>query len=327
MAANGARGQTRDSIAGVLGLENLERDNFNNCFSQILGALPTRSSKAQVCIANSLWIDDAAPVRNEFIRECKKFFSGEIFNVSFASANAAARINNWVSKQTGGRIHDIIGSIRPEDQLLLVNAVYFLGAWATSFDPQNTHDSTFRAASGSRKVPMMHQDLWVFYIEAPDFQEIALMYLDMDIAMYIVLPREGIALPDLLERIDSATWNKWRTGMSFSAGSIGLPRFRIEYDSSLVGALRELGMTSPFEPAQADFSMILPERSGPFTADFFHKTYLDVNERGTEAAATTLKVLGGTPQPFRMIVDRPFFLAICDIGTGLPLFTGSILEP
>lgn len=90
MAANGARGQTRDSIAGVLGLENLERDNFNNCFSQILGALPTRSSKAQVCIANSLWIDDAAPVRNEFIRECKKFFSGEIFNVSFASANAAA---------------------------------------------------------------------------------------------------------------------------------------------------------------------------------------------------------------------------------------------
>ncbi len=333
MTTNGARGQTRDSMARILGIENMEAEECNEGYAEILKALRIRGEKVELRLGNSLWVDDAYAVLPEFVSACKKYYDAEVVNISFRSADAATRINRWVSEQTAGKISEIIEHTSALDQLLLLNAAYFLGRWANPFDPDKTREGIFHAASGRRPHPMMHQGGHYDYLETDGFQGVALPYGFWGTAMYLFLPRERIALAKFLEEIDAAKWQKWMAGFQDRQGEIVVPRFQARCDAELTGALRALGMTAPFERGRADFSGMFLKAFDSFVNRFLHKTFLDVNEKGTEAAAATGKMIrltytGPPPTPpFRMVVDRPFFLAIRDKLSGLLLFTGSVLEP
>ena len=150
MATNGARGQTRDSMARILGIENMEAEEYNKGYAEILEALRIRGEKVELRLGNSLWVDDAYPVLPEFVSACKKYYDAEVVNVPFRSADTATRINRWVSEQTAGKISEIIEHTSALDQLLLLNAAYFLGRWANPFDPDKTREGVFHAASGRR---------------------------------------------------------------------------------------------------------------------------------------------------------------------------------
>lgn len=329
MAANGARAQTRDSIARVLGIENMGAQEWNEGYAEILGALRIRGENVELRLSNSIWVDDAYPIHPEFASACRQYYEAELLNISFRSADAALRINRWVSEQTAGKIPRIVASTQ-DQMLLLLNAAYFLGRWARPFDPEETREGIFHTASGPRQHPMMHQRGFYDYLETDSFQAVALPYDIRGMALYLFLPRSHVSLSRFLDEINVAKWKEWKRGFGDRPGEIVIPRFRVECDLELTGALRALGMTEPFEPDRADFSGMFLTPSGVFVTSFRQKTLLDVNEKGTEAAAATAMAPGAAaepPPPFRMVVDRPFFLAIRDWASGLLLFTASVVEP
>ncbi len=206
-------------------------------------------------------------------------------------------------------------------------------ALCASLDKQATFEDTFYLASGDQaKVPMMNQSGTYDYYEAPNFQAIRLPYgKEKRMAMYVFLPNENSSLADFHKELNYANWENWLSRFETKSGSIMLPRFSLEYEKSLKDALSELGMKIAFDPA-ADFSRMVPadSRDDVYINDVRHKSFIEVDESGTEAAAVTSVEMRVTSMPlydFNMKVDRPFFYVIHDSETGAVLFMGSVSDP
>jgi serpin B len=217
--------------------------------------------------------------------------------------------------------------------LFLINAIYFKGAWSTEFDKAKTKDDVFTIGSGSQKrLPMMTQSGKYDYYEAANFQAVSLPYGSGRVSMYVFLPAAGTTINQFLPSLTTANWDAWMKSFSKTQGAIVLPRFKVEYEITLNDALKALGMGVAFDPDRANFSGILQTAQNAFISKVKHKTFAEVNEEGTEAAAVTSAEISVTSvavprKSFKMVVDRPFFFAIRDNKTGSVLFLGSIVDP
>jgi serpin B len=331
MATNGARGRTRESMATVLGIDNMNIKEWNEGYKDIVHALRLSGEQGQLQLSNSVWLDEQYPASPEFVSNCKTCYGAEVVNISFASEGAAMRINRWVSEHTGWKIREIIANIDSLDRMLLLNAAYFRGHWSRTFDPDQTSQGMFHAASGARMHPMMRQKGDYGYFETDEFQAVILPY-GFRTALYLFLPSRARSLSALLENVTAAMWDNWMASFRTRPGEVVVPRFRVEHAVDLRDALRALGMSDPFERDRADFSRMSPEAGGLFASGLRQLTLLDVNELGTECAAATSMMFTRRglrkPSPsFLMVLDRPFLLAIRDQVSGLLLFMGSVLEP
>jgi serpin B len=215
--------------------------------------------------------------------------------------------------------------------LVLVNAVYFHGRWKDPFEQTATVVRPFTLLSGAKpQCPFMSRSGSYKYLKGDGFQAIRLPYGSDRFAMYVVLPDAIDGLPALLRGLDRKEWSAWLGKMQPSEGSISLPRFKVEYGEELSKPLVALGMASAF--AKADFSGMTVHRD-LFISEVAHKTYVDVNEEGTEAAAATEVGVAASSAPmspgtpFNMVVDHPFLCAIRDDKTGEILFLGAIYDP
>jgi serpin B len=238
--------------------------------------------------------------------------------------------------------------------LLLINAVYFKGKWTEQFDKTLTSAQEFYLPSGSVKQhPMMRRKADYRYYAGEGFQLANLPYGDGRVSMLVFLParrepeeptREqkgnvtsaylAKAVSDLAERLTPANWQRWQDSMRTMEGDVVLPRFKLEYEKTLNKPLSDLGMEIAFDPARANFSRMLPaEIDMPFyISEVKHKSFVEVNEEGTEAAAVTSVKMTMTAMPvekktFTMTVDRPFLYAIVDHKSGAVLFLGAVFEP
>jgi serpin B len=220
--------------------------------------------------------------------------------------------------------------------LMLVNAVYFKGRWKDVFDPKLTRDETFHLAGGGEtRVRMMSQKGEYAYVHGPGYQAICLPYGEGRTEMVIILPEDVKGLDSLIRDLDVLHWREILKAMRGQEGTIELPRFRIDYQALLNGALKDQGLGVAFNSAQADFSGIFtPTRDVNFAiSDVCQKALLEVNEEGAVAAAATLMMPAADvmpvnpPPPFVMVVDHPFLCAIRDSLTGEILFIGAIRKP
>lgn len=331
MATNGARGRTRESMATLLGIDNMDIKEWNQGYKDIVHALRLSGEQGELRLSNSVWLDEQYPASPEFVSTCKACYDAEVVNIPFASAGAAMRINRWVSEQTGWKIREIIANIDSLDRLLLLNAAYFRGKWRRAFYSDQTRQGTFHAASGARMHPMMRQKGDYSYFETDEFQAVILPYSFHATVLYLFLPSRASSLSAFLENLTAPMWANWMTSFRSRPGEVVVPRFCAEQAVDLGDALRALGVSDPFERDRADFSGMSPEAGGLFASGLRQLTLLDVNELGTEAAAATRMMFSfgyrEPSPPFLMVVDRPFFLAIRDQFSGLLLFTGSVLEP
>jgi serine protease inhibitor len=209
--------------------------------------------------------------------------------------------------------------------------MYFKGRWTVPFDPKETKPRSFHLPGGrSVTVPMMAHRGEYRYLETDSFQAIRLPYGHDQFAMYIFLPRKSTGLPDLLRSLDQQHWNQWLAKLHTDKGQIVLPRFELTYGHQLNDALTAMGMGVAFGP-EADFSRIHPPPGWLRINDVEHKTYMKVDEEGTEAAAATsvgiaARSVRATP-PFEMIVDHPIFCAIVEQHSGAMLFAGVVTNP
>ena len=331
MTYNGANGETKEAMAKTLEYEGFELDKVNETNAALMQILPKADKKVKLHIANSIWTRKGVPVKKEFIKENKKLYDAEI--KSFKSPNDVKAINKWVSKQTKGKIEKIIEVISPDVIMFLINAIYFKGNWTDEFNKDWTEENDFTLLDGTTKeIMMMYQDGKYSYFENDMFQAIRLPYGEGRIGMYIFLPNEENSLEEFYEELNIDNWNEWLEQFKMLDGDITLPRFKLEYEKNLNDILKNLGMEIAFG-GNADFTNMFNLEKGAVWIDYVkHKTFVEVNEKGTEAAAATVVAIGKSisvapPERFNMIVNRPFFLTIVDDETNTILFIGSITNP
>jgi serpin B len=326
---NGAAGETQQQMAEVLGLQGLQLAEINDAYQQLQEILENQS-EVELSIANSLWLKKGFPLESKFLENNQKYYQAEVTELDFNNPNAKTTINNWVSKETKGKIEKIIDSISPENVLFLINAIYFKGTWTTEFEPKLTKEQPFFLDNGETiNHPLMSQQGEKMYYENDEFQAVSLPYgKDKRLSMYIFLPKENSNINSFLENLSSENWQVWQENFKQQEGFLSLPKFKLEYEISLNKTLQAIGMTEIFSK-KANFKNMTPEKVA--VDEVKHKTFVEVNEEGTEAAAVTSIGIRVTSmpinQPFRMIVNRPFFYAIQDNKTGTILFMGQMLDP
>ena len=335
MTYNGAAGTTREGMARTLEVEGVSVEDVNRAFAELKSALAPADPKVQLKIANSLWVRSGFALDPAFIDRNKQHYAAEIARLDFADPAAAKTINSWVNKNTDGKIDKIVDQINPGDVLFLINAIYFKGQWQFEFKKENTKPDVFRVAGGQQKeLPMMSQSGTFFYYKGKDFQSVALPYGTGRLSMYVFLPEEQKGLDEFQKDLTAQNWETWMKSFHPTPGDLRLPRFKVEWELELNEALKALGMPEAFDPARADFSEMAKVSSGNnlFISQVKHKSFCEVNEEGTTAAAVTSVgvTLTSVQQPrekFFMKVDRPFFFAIRDNLTRVLLFMGSITNP
>jgi len=333
MTYNGAAGPTQTAMAKTLGLENLTLEEVNQANLALRNVLLHQSNPdMSLLIANSLWLNQDFGLEPAFLMRTQQFYAANVTNADFQSPATVSDINQWVKENTQGKIGPVVQHLDPLTVLLVINAIYFKGMWVKPFDRYYTRERDFTLLSGENKrIPMMSKTDYYSYYEGNNYQAVRLPYKASSLSMTIFLPSRGIPLESFPLRDH---WQEWRAGNTSREGTLVLPRFKVEYEVTLNGALKALGMTEAFLVEDADFSQMAKVPTAGwniYISQVKHKTFVEVNEEGTEAAAVTYEYLSGCAAnpipPFKMIVDHPFLFTIQDEGTGTVLFLGAIVEP
>jgi serpin B len=340
MALNGADGQTRQEMLAALSLSGSELGAINTANAQLIKVIRTPATSITLSVADSLWVDSRrATLRPDYVKQTQAWYDAEMTDLDFSNPTAATRINSWASKETQGRISKVIDRIDPADLVLLLNAVYFKGQWAHKFDKAQTQQRDFTLAGGSvKQVPRMAQSGRFDYFETPEMQAIRLPFGDGDLVMEVLLPAKSSSLGALEAELTPKHWTGWQAQYAPRSGRIELPRFELKSNYRLNEALQTLGMTRAFHPDGAQLTGMFSSAPGQsraapfFISSMLQSSYWKVDEEGSEAAAVTTTGIRATAvarpeQPFRMIVDRPFFCAIEDRRSGALLFVGAIYDP
>lgn len=326
MVYNGAGGATKDAIARVLGVSALQAEEINTANATILEGLEHSGQGITLDIADSLWSSDAFSIPSSFVHTSESDYQAQVSKVNFANPQTVAQINAWVSAHTGNHIPNMLQTIPSNTVLMLLNALYFQGAWETAFQPSDTHPATFTRPAGSLTVPMMSRTGLFAYGSTSGVQVVSLPYAGGTLRMDLILPPSGTSLPTANLVTD---WSQWTSHLHTEEGTVELPRFTISYSTELASALQALGMGVAFS-SDADLQGICGTNVGCQISAVEQKTYLSVDEQGTTAAAATstgITITAVQLPLFTFVANRPFLCAIVDNQTGMILFLGAVVNP
>ncbi len=328
MAANGAEGETMAQFQETMGGVSLEA--LNAACQFLLSDYRQLGGSTRASIANSLWVDPEGQISEEFTGRCMGIYGAEVFQGELSSSGIVNDVNRWVSKQTKGLIPELVQQPFPEDTAaLLVNALYLNNTWELEFDPISTYPRKFTHSSGQVE-PMYflhHSFTDLLYLQGEGAQGVVLPYDDGRLAFAAILPDS----PDLGGWLDSLNGNALSQLVQGADEQrflyLAFPKFEAEWSGSLQEILKDMGLEDAFTPGQADFSRMGDHPNGYYLSEVLHAAKLQVNEKGTEAAAATLVAAGsGAPPPaegIELLLDRPFLYGIFDRQNGIPLFLGT----
>ena len=327
MTYNGALGETKQAMAKTLEIEGMDLGAVNQANAELRETLKSADPQIELAIANSIWMRDTfEEVNPDFLDRNDRFFGAEIASLDFDDPQTLDTINEWVNTNTQGKIKQILNEIKEHEVMFLINAIYFKGGWKGKFDASKTQTGVFHLLDGGEKpVPMMSHTCNYSYLWEESFRAVGLTYGEGRMSMYIFLPEPSSALDEFLEDANAENWENWLSGFGEELDlRLMMPRFKLEYQVLLNDALKALGMEIAFIPLVANLEGIAPLL---YIEKVIHKTFLEVNEEGTEAAAVTLVSPPPASSPGPFIVDRPFFFAIHDNWTNTILFMGIVVEP
>ena len=329
MTYNGAADDTNLAMAEALGFNEFDLEELNSGFHNILISIMNADSDIELSIANSIWYKLGYGVNQDFIDRNEKYYSSEVNEIDFAAPGALDTINGWIADATKGKIEKMLDIIPADAMMYLINAIYFKGNWTYPFNEDMTADDDFYLPDGTtKKVPMMSQEGNFAYFDGDGFSAVKLPYGKEKMAMYIILPDEGTELDSVIESLNEESWNEARQSFYGTEVSLVMPRYKMEYGIKLLNdVLTNLGMGIAFG-AEADFSGIYPDI---WISRVLHKAVIEVNEKGSEAAAATVvEMEESAMEPTEIvefIVNRPFFFMIGDDRSGSILFMGKVVEP
>ncbi len=326
MAMNGAAGATLDDMRSTLGFGAAELAEINQGYRGLIALEGGLDPSTTFEIANSVWYRQGFSVNQSFIDQVKQTFDAEVAATPFDATTKTA-VNNWVSTKTKGKIPTIVDEISSDDVMFLINAIYFKGSWREQFDPAKTQNLPFRGLSGERTLPTMAREEGsgkFRYTNTSSTTIGELPYGNGAFVMTVVMPTDASGIAALAAGLDTASWTALLAPMQEVSFAVQLPKFKLSYERELKDDLIALGMDVPFSESAADFSRMTPAQA--FIAFVKHKTYVDVNEEGTEAAAVTNTGMRVTSLPPCFCVNRPFVFAIRERFSGTILFIGKIVD-
>lgn len=300
---------------------------------------PSPYGKAELRIANGLFGREGFPFREEFLSQLRHRYAAKFSTWDFEHDSAGARdhINRWVAEQTQGKIPGVLGEGSPSQDTVavLVNAVYFFAGWSSQFGERATHPEAFSLLGGGKvTVPMMRNVAWHSYGSSGPVEVLELSYLDSSVVFDIVLPKDRDGLPEVEAQLTPEHLDEWLSGLEPARVDLFLPRFRVSSQmASLSDSLEALGLRDVFDPQRADLSGMGGSPGSIFVSRAIHQAFLEINEKGTEAAAVTAftgeLVNAGPPppKPIEFRVDHPFLFLLRDSKTQQILFLGRIAHP
>ena len=331
MTLNGANGETQAAMEQTLEFAGLTTDEINQSYRSLIDLLTNLDGKVTFEIGNSIWHREGMTLEQTFMDINQQFFDAVVQAVNFNDAEAAAVLmNSWVKDKTHGKIDEIVkaDAIDASTVMFLINAIYFKGTWTFEFKKENTRDDVFTTMNGSQTAcKMMNMTGELSYFENDLFQAIDLPYGDKLFSMAIFLPKLPLDVNALLAELNQENWDAWLTGFADHTIELQFPKFTLEYELTVNEVLKAMGMAIAFGGA-ADFTKMY-HPGGLFIDEVKHKTYVKVDEEGTEAAAVTSVEMAESSVPSYpvMRVDRPFLFVIRDHHSNTILFMGKIVEP
>lgn len=334
MILNGANAQTAQEIQKTLNLNAQTLAEANQTYQNLMENLPATDPKQTLQLANSVWYRNTFEVAQSFGDVLKQTFKAEMSAQDFTNPATIGKINDWASRKTNGKIPKVIDAIQPENELFLLNALYFKADWQEPFKPELTADMPFTLASGQQTtVRMMQLNTNLRRAFRPTYVAFELSYgairtaqsTGPAYAMTVLLPAQNTTADVLLSNLTGADWSQLQKDMTLGNIDIGLPKFTLSYEIKLNDILGQMGMPTAFTD-RADFTKMNPK--GGLTLSFVKQnTFVAVDEKGTEAAAVTTGGVSTTSMPLQTLCDRPFVFVIHEKTSGTVLFVGKIADP
>jgi len=337
MTYAGTRENTEKQMAATLHF-SLSQEQLHPTFAKLAKKLNEIKLKSNIrlSVANSLWPQQDYKFLTEYMWLLKRHYGVSVSMVNYKCCwdSTRIKINSWVEEQTQNKIKDLIkpGILDSLTRLVLVNAIYFLGDWAKPFNIDHTKVDTFFVSSEKYVfTPMMRQKNRFRYAELDSFQILELPYIGNDLSMLIMLPKENDGINSLEISFNSENLKKWETFLTNQKVIVHLPKFKISAQFMLKDKLISMGMVDAFDQFKANFAGMIGIHDSLYINAVIHKAFIDVNEKGTEAAASSaVAVFEPTsvepPSPiFR--VDHPFLVLIRENHTGSILFLGKVSDP
>lgn len=332
MTYGGARGKTAEEMATTLHF-SLEQARLHPAFAELDRSLNAQKNrKARLSVANALWGAKDYGFLPEFLKVTKANYGAGLQELDFRNATEASRktINGWVERETQDRIKDLIpeGVLQKDTRLVLTNAIYFKAAWMSQFNPKATKKEDFHVTANKKiAVDMMHQNDTMRFLDGKTFTVVELPYENYELSMLVFLPKQVDGLADFEKTLTAANLEQWQKKMAIHSVTLALPKFKITSEFKLKEALSQMGMPLAFSQ-RADFSG-MTSREQLFIDAVLHKAFVDVHEKGTEAAAATAVIARPTsaPPPATFRADHPFVFLIRDNQTKSVLFMGRVTNP
>lgn len=334
MTYAGARSDTRDEMAAALRF-HLPGEKLHASFAALSEHMQAVQADYPVELhtAHSLWPQDTYPFLDSYLNRVKKYYRAEIRPMDYKNAAGEARrtINQWVENQTDNKIKDLIppGALDALTRLVLVNAIYFKADWSHPFDEKRTETAPFYTAPDrTADIPMMRRTERFRYADDENVQVLEMPYAGDALSMRVVLPKERFGLAAVESSLTADRWDTWSGRLRRQEVNVRFPRFKMTAEFTLNAVLQALGMREAFTD-EADFSGMDGQR-WLFISRVIHKAFVEVNEKGTEAAAATGVIMKATAMPApppEFHADHPFLFFICDNQTGAILFAGRLTEP
>jgi len=333
MAYNGANTETKEEMKEAMRLDGLTPEEINNAYKSLVEALTSADDKVMMEVANSIWYRNNYSVQQSFLDINKNYYDAEVNAADFNNPETVDLINGWVSDKTHEKIPEIIKAIPSDAVMYLINAIYFNGTWTKEFNPESTQEFSFENEKGNYVVAeLMGRKDSLNYFSNETFSAIELPYGKGNFNMMVMLPNYDKSVGEVIGQLSPSNWEKWQKAfVHTNSVDIRLPKYKIEFEIMLNDILKSMGMQQAFTTS-ADFSGINPARD-LYISMVKHKTFVEVDEEGTEAAAVTIIGFTNTsvnpvgPQWIPFYCTRPFLFAITEKETGAILFMGKVGDP
>lgn len=319
LVQNGAQGNTLAQLEQALG--GLDRDTLNAYMRAYCDFL-TESDELK--IANSVWTDSSAEAKRDFLQKAVDSYSAQLFSAPLSDPKTVESVNSWVKKNTDGMIPKIIEKADRYAVMMLVNAIAFDAKWETPYKRSDIEKLEFTSYSGSKKKTDFMCSTENVYLKDGGAVGFMKPYKNGRFAFAALLPDENTGIDDYVASLSGDKLMKiFPSAKRGNEVNVKMPKFRAEYSTQLIDTLKKMGVKDAFDSKTADFSSLIENRDA-YIATVVHKTFIEVDENGTRAAASTL--VGADTmslmEPYSVCLDRPFVYMIVDTETNLPLFIG-----
>lgn len=327
MTANGASGDTRTAFTTVLGKYGMDVGSLDKAYKAYSDLLTEKKGKTTLTLSNAIFFDQNFSANKDFLQKNADYFGAGAQKLDFANSGAASLINSWVKKNTGGRIAHMIDQIEPNTVMYLMNAAYFKGGWQNPFEQGTVRDNFYPESGKKTTANYMTLESSLKYAQTSSETSVLLPYDDGRFSMLLILPQKGEKLADYIGGMNAKTFADMTEKMKETDVTMELPQYKAESSYNLRDALSAMGLGIAFDQEKADFSKMGKDKNDLFIGSVTQKAFLQVNGKGTEAAADTTVEMNTKSMPVdlskHIVFNHPFIYAVIDTKTNLPLFLGA----